>query len=111
MSEISPQWSLVISELRDNPESIFKDHRNLLQNATLGVATDELEALKSQFDDGRSWKALQKVRPLLDVFDRFAEFAGTLASLEPHGIASIVIGSLRIVIKVRIMLTRGLNQH
>lgn len=36
-----------------------------------------------------------------------AEFAGTLASLEPHGIASTVIGSLRIVIKVRITQIRG----
>lgn len=111
MSGLSPLWSRVISELRDDPESIFKDHRNLLQNATLEVATYELEELESQFRDGTSWKALQKVRPLLDVFDRFAEFAGTLASLEPHGIASIVIGSLRIVIKVRIILTRGPKQH
>lgn len=111
MSELSPQWSRVVTELRDDPESIFKDHRSLLQNATLGVATYELEELESQFHDSTSWKALQKVRPLLDVFDRFAEFAGTLASLEPHGIASIVIGSLRIVIKVRVMLTRGPNQY
>lgn len=109
MTELSPQWSRVITELRDDPESIFKDHRSLLQNATLGVATSELEELESHFSDSTSWKALQKVRPLLDVFDQFAEFAGTLASLEPHGIASIVIGSLRIVIKVRIMLTRSLN--
>lgn len=103
MSELSPQWSLVISELRDDPESKVKDHRDLLQNATLGVAAKELDQLQSAQTESTSWKALQKVKPLLDVLDGFAEFASTLASLDPHGIASIVIGSFRIVIKVRNM--------
>lgn len=107
MSELSPQWSRVLSELRDDPDSRFKDHRNLLKNATLGVATRELEELESQTHDSTSWKALQKVKPLLNVLDGFADFAGTLASLDPHGIASIVVGSFRIVIKVRIKRTRG----
>lgn len=103
MSEISPQWSRVIFELQNDPESRFKDHRNLLQDATPGVAAHELEQLESQHArKSTSWKALQKVKPLLNVLDGFAEFAGTLASLDPHGIASIVIGSFRIVIKVRI---------
>lgn len=105
MSEISPQWSRVISELRDDPESRFKDHRNLLQDATLDVAAQELGKVESEHaHKSKSLKALQKVKPLLNVLDGFAEFAGTLASLDPHGIASIVIGSFRIVIKVRIVL-------
>lgn len=112
MSEISPQWSRVISELRNDPESRFKDHRNLLQSATLDVASHELEQVQSQHDrDSTSWKALQKVKPLLSVLDGFAEFAGTLASLDPHGIASIVIGSFRIVIKVRMMSTGEATQR
>lgn len=111
MSDISPQWSRVISELRDDPESRFKDHRSLFQDATVGAATHELEQLESdQARDSTSWKALQKMKPLLNVLDGFAEFAGTLASLDPHGIASIVIGSFRIVIKVRMMWTPGLAQ-
>lgn len=103
MSEISPQWSRVISELRNDPESKFKDHRKLLKDATLEVASRELDQVESEHArESTSWKALQKVKPLLNVLDGFAEFAGTLASLDPHGIASIVIGSFRIVIKVRI---------
>ncbi|KAG6364145.1 hypothetical protein INS49_005743 [Diaporthe citri] len=101
MSEISPQWSRVISDLRNDPESRFKDHRNLLQDATLDVAARELTQVESQHSrESTSWKALQKVKPLLNVLDGFAGFAGTLASLDPHGIASIVIGSFRIVIKL-----------
>lgn len=112
MSEISPQWSRVISELRNDRESRFKDHRDLLQNATLGVAAQELDQVQSEHDrESKSWKALQKVKPLLNVLDGFAEFAGTLASLDPHGIASIVIGSFRIVIKVRMMATKGPTQR
>lgn len=111
MSEISPQWSRVISELRNDPESKFKDHRKVLKDATLEVASRELDQVESgHARESTSWKALQKVKPLLNVLDGFAEFAGTLASLDPHGIASIVIGSFRIVIKVRILPTRNPSQ-
>lgn len=108
MSEISPQWSRVISELRNDPKSRIKDHCNLLQDATLGVSTRELDQVAAQHArEITSLKALQKVKPLLKVLDKFAEFAGPLASLEPHGIASIVIGSFRIIIKVRVTPTEA----
>ncbi|KAI3399725.1 hypothetical protein diail_5792 [Diaporthe ilicicola] len=101
MSEISPQWSLVISELRNDPASRIKDHRNLLEGATLEVATHELEQVESQHArESTSLKALERVKPLLNALNGFADFAGTLASLDPHGIASIVVGSFRIVIKL-----------
>ncbi|KAL1884089.1 hypothetical protein Daus18300_000200 [Diaporthe australafricana] len=101
MSELSPQWSRVISELHNDPRSSLKDHRNLLQDATLGVAVHELNQLESQHArKSAGWKALQKMKPLLNVLDGFAVFAGNIASLDPHGIASIVIGSFRIVIQL-----------
>lgn len=97
----SEQWDRVVAQrLKDCKFS--EEDRQLLSNSTTQDVEQELQDARKKHDDSsKSLAVFKKLDPFIKLFNTFADFAAQLASLDPHGVASLVIGSLRITIKVR----------
>ena len=101
MAVRSAQWDKVIAQRIKDCE-FLPEQRQWLSNSTVADAKAELEDVENKHKmSNKSLKALGHMKPLMDTFGLFADFASQLASLDPHGVASLVLGSLRITIKVR----------
>ena len=89
MAGTSVQWTQVIaSRLKDPNNKFAKEHLKWLQSSNVDDAAKELQKAEAEHQkDSTSLRALQKLRPAIDTFGVFADFAATLASIDPHGIA------------------------
>lgn len=100
MAEHSVQWARVIEEKSKDP-TFAKEHQGWLQNSTFEDTQKQFRDAKTQHENSSTgYKAIEKMEPLLEGFDRFGGFAAEMATLEPHGIGSLCVGSLRIVVTV-----------
>ncbi|KAF2113552.1 hypothetical protein BDV96DRAFT_113827 [Lophiotrema nucula] len=102
MAGTSVQWSKVISDrLKDSNHLFSAEHRTWLQTSNVDDASQMLKKVEAEHaNSSTSLKALQKVRPAIDTFNMFADFAASLASLDAHGIAGLVVGSLKITVSL-----------
>ncbi|KAJ4302613.1 hypothetical protein N0V90_001502 [Kalmusia sp. IMI 367209] len=100
MSVNSVQWSRVIADRLNGPTKFAEEHRAWLTSSSLEDAENKFHELESRMESKKSAKVMQKLRPLLKTFNRFSDLAATLASLEPHGIASLTVGSLKVVVQL-----------
>ena len=93
-------WSLVKRALV-NSESLEHTDRELLKNSSFETARNELEnARKDHDENSKTLHTLNNMRPVLDVLGAFGDVVEPFSKLDPHGIASIVVGSFRVFVKV-----------
>ncbi|KAI9658691.1 MAG: hypothetical protein M1821_002251 [Bathelium mastoideum] len=95
----SISWSKVQHELLSDT-SLTEDDRRLLQQNSLDDLGGELEENEETYEKKSIAVYLKNhLGPFVAVFSAFDGVITTLASLDPHGIAGMVVGSVKIMVK------------
>lgn len=95
----SKLWDDVVRERLEECD-MPEDQKQDLRESTIDSAKKELEKVQNEHDNTNTSKVFKRLKPLIEIFEKFADFAAQLATLDPHGVASLVFGSLRLVVKV-----------